>query len=180
MQCANTDRPLTNQRKDRFMAKANLTAQRLRELVHYSPESGEITRLVGPNKGQIKRKPNRSGHMVASIGGHECLVHRLIWLYMTGDWPDGMLDHINGIPSDNRWCNLRQSDAVLNQQNRRRANKNSTSGLLGASWSKEKQKWVARLYSRGKYMHLGYFRTPQEAHAAYIEAKRVHHAGCTL
>ncbi|WP_428999737.1 HNH endonuclease signature motif containing protein [Stenotrophomonas maltophilia] len=49
--------------------------------------------------------------------------HRLAWLYMTGQWPSGEIDHINHDRSDNRWHNLRDVSHQANQQNRAGASK---------------------------------------------------------
>lgn len=159
------------------MANADLTAQRLRELVHYDPATGAMTRH---STGATLATKMPQGHLRGSVDGVEYLLHRLAWLYMTGEWPSGEIDHIDGDGSNNRWANLRDTTKRTNQQNRRRANKNSKSGLLGASWRKDRGHWTARILVGKRYMYLGRFETAEEAHAAYVEAKRIHHAGCTL
>jgi hypothetical protein len=166
------------------MAKADLTAQRLRELLHYNPDTGVFTRLVyrvwNAPVGPVKRKVMRGGHQLIGIDGEEYLAHRLAWLYIHGTWPGGELDHINGDPADNRFCNLRTIDKRGNGQNRRRANKNSKSGYLGVSWRKEKKRWTARITIDGTYKSLGCFSTAEDAYAAYLDAKRKHHPYCTI
>jgi hypothetical protein len=52
-----------------------------------------------------------------SIDGKQQRVHRLIWLYMTGEWPKDQIDHINNVKHDNRWKNLREADNQLNHYN---------------------------------------------------------------
>jgi hypothetical protein len=105
------------------------------------------------------------------------LAHRLAWFYVHGVWPPVLIDHINGKRSDNRIVNLRLADWRLNMENKRRESYNST-GLLGVK--PNGKGFAARIGSRGVEHHLGTFRTPEEAHAAYVEAKRRLHKGGTL
>ena len=87
-------------------------------------------------------------------------------------------DHINGIKTDNRIANLRSVSMTVNLQNMRKANRDSLSGLLGAH--KKRSHWESRIRVDRKQIHLGIFETPEEAHAAYLAAKRLHHSGCTI
>src|SRR6202035_4009666 len=98
-----------------------LTAERLREFIHYDPLTGVFTWLVlpvcrgprfvgrGPNQvrvGGIAGCVSKSnGYRRIKIGGHPYCAHRLAWLYMTGTWPKDEIDHINRVRSDNRFCN---------------------------------------------------------------------------
>ena len=66
---------------------------------------------------------------------------------MTGDWPNGVIDHINRDRTDNRWCNLRDVDYSLNSQNRG-LQSNNTSGVVGVTWHNENQMWEVRLYRK--------------------------------
>ena len=76
--------------------------------------------------------------------------------------------------SDNRWINLRSSTPAQNCRNTA-IKKNNTSGYKGVSWDKQKSKWFAQIMVDRKHIFLGYHRTPQEAHAAYVAgAKRLH------
>jgi hypothetical protein len=109
------------------------------------------------------------GYVAIGIGGHRYLAHRLAWLYMTGGWPRRRIDHRNGTPSDNRWTNLREATGSQNISNAKR-HKDSSSGLKGATWESWSGKWRSTIRSNGKTYHLGRFRTPEEAHAAYCEA----------
>ncbi|WP_421883281.1 HNH endonuclease signature motif containing protein [Methylibium sp.] len=154
------------------MATTDLTAQRLRELLHYDPETGAIYKRVG--------HLTTHGYQRVYVDGRPYQLHRLAWMLVHGAWPTDHIDHLNGDRSDNRLSNLRDVPKVTNQQNERRARKNSRSGLLGASWSKAMKRWTARIHHDGKHHFLGYFDTAEEAHSAYLSAKRKHHAGCTL
>ena len=93
---------------------------------------------------------------------------------------DGLeIDHINGNKADNRISNLREASRVKNQQNQISAYKSNSTGLLGVSQHKPGV-WRARLCVSGKNKSLGLFSSPELAHEAYKEAKRVFHEGCTI
>ncbi len=163
-----------------------LTADRLRELLRYEPETGNFIRLVktggryGANVGTVAGTKTSEGRVFVSVQSKQYRAHRLAWLYMTGEWPKGEIDHINGEPSDNRWANLRDVSRRVNAQNLRRAHSHSGTGLLGASWGSRDRRFVARIKHQGKYVSLGGFDTAEEAHAAYVAAKRRLHEGCTI
>lgn len=170
------------------MAKADLTAQRLRELLKYYPETGVFTRLVSRRCGTAEpgdvagSKRNSEGYLAFMVDRKTYQAHRLAWLYMTGKWPNALIDHINGVKSDNRLCNLREATVSMNKQNMRKARADCVnSGLMGAYLDRRNGgRWFSNITANGKRKHLGYFLTPQEAHAAYIEAKRRLHPGCTI
>ena len=167
------------------MAKANLTAQRLRELFDYDPMVGSFVRRIAVGRhgrhraGTIAGVETR-GYISICVDRTRFFAHRLAWLYMTGEWPANMLDHINCNRSDNRFHNLRLADPAVNSQNQRSPRSDNTSGFLGVTFDKGTKRWRAKLKANGRYHHLGGFDTPEEAHAAYIEAKRRLHIGCTL
>ena len=89
---------------------------------------------------------------------------------MSGKLPKDHINYINGIPNDNKWYNLREATQSENMQNYVTANK-----FMGATWYKEKQKWRGRIRVDGKEKHLGYFNSPELAHAAYLTAKAKYH-----
>jgi hypothetical protein len=161
-----------------------LTAKRLREVLHYNPETVIFTRLIAtsPNTkiGQTVGHTNRTGYLYAMIDNQTYSVHRLAWLYETGNFPEHNIDHINGDKMDNRISNLRDVTRQINMQNERRARVTNKSGLQGAHFRKERNKWVAQLRVNGKAKRFGSFNTPEEAHEAYLKAKRLFHEGCTI
>ena len=166
------------------MAVNDLTAARLRELLSYDPETGVFIRSSNSRrakKGDMAGWVNALGYRAVSIQSRTYLCHRLAWLYVTGQWPCGVIDHINGDPGDNRWRNLRDVAHRTNIENQRvAARSNKSTGLLGATLHKASGLYQAQLKTHGKRLGLGYFKTPEEAHAAYLEAKRRLHAGCTI
>lgn len=166
------------------MAKANVTAQRLRELLHYDPETGVFTwrvRLSNRVKvGGVAGTVNTWGRAQIAIARNFYYAHRLAWLHIHGEWPAQEIDHIDGDPLNNRIANLRDVGRVTNQQNLRKAAQRNRAGMLGALWHGQNKAWRARIMVDGKSISLGCFKTPEEAHAAYIEAKRRLHKGCTI
>lgn len=97
--------------------------------------------------------------------------HRLAWLYMTGSFPNKDIDHINGIPIDNRFCNLRDVTVIENARNKRMQNDNTT-GVTGVSWNKEKKKWKAYINLKNKNIHIKYESSFFEAVCARKSAER--------
>lgn len=166
------------------MAAANLTADRLRELLHYDPETGLFANN-GTRHGVARGSPTgtldaSNGYVKIGVCGRRYYAHRLAWFYVYGEWPENDIDHLNGVRSDNRIANLRAATRALNMQNLRRANENSSSGLLGVERIGNRGFWCARIGVFGKRVYLGCFNNPEDAHQAYLEAKRRLHPGCTI
>lgn len=149
-----------------------ITADQLRAQYAYDPETGVFTsRKTGRTTGSV----NDRGYVRIRIGRRLCKAHRMAWLYMTGEWPPEQIDHINGDRADNRWANLRAVDGYTNMQNQRRAQRHNKVGLLGVQKTRN-GKFKARINVRWRRFELGTFETAEEAHAAYMAAKRIYHA----
>lgn len=161
-----------------------LSADELRRRLHYDPITGIFTRKVAAGGrapvGAVAGSVNDQGYVVIFIDYKHYYAHRLAWLYMTGAWPTEQIDHKTGLRSDNRWDNLRAASPSSNQQNQRRAQRGTRSGLLGASWCEREQKFTAQIKVRGVRHSLGQYNTAEEAHSAYVAAKRCLHEGCTI
>lgn len=158
------------------MAKPILTLEQLKTILSYDPEDGSFTWLIrqafavwpGKKAGSI----NKRNYVKISIHGRKYFAHKLAWFFMTGAWSKDHIDHNDGDTTNNRFKNLREATGKQNAQNTKPC-KNSISGLLGVT--KEKHKWLARIMVHGKSKRVGCFYTPEEAHAAYIKAKRELH-----
>ena len=109
---------------------------------------------------------------------HNILLHRLAWFVVKDECPGEIVDHINGIKSDNRLLNLRLIDKSGNGHNIKKEYANNKSGYLGVHG--KSGSWQAQIKHKGKSLHLGYFKTPQEAHVAYLNKKREIHEFNTL
>jgi hypothetical protein len=162
----------------------NLTEQRLRELLHYDQFTGVFTwrvRRGNVARGSVAGARKSDGYLQIGIDGRLFLAHRLAWLYMNGEWPAGDVDHMNWNILDNSAANLRDVPRMLNMQNQRKSHKDSYTGFLGVHFDKRRGKFIARITTPGtSRLHLGQFDTGEEAHAAYLAAKRVVHAGCEI
>ncbi len=173
------------------MAKSNvsLTAKRLRKLVSYDPETG-ILRWIESRGGQLAgsivgcEKDGGGGYWLVRVDNKLYRAHRVIWLYVTGRWPKHGVDHIDGNRANNRFANLRDISQSGNLQNRKCAQRNNrTTKLLGvtiARDSKRTKPFMAKIAINGVTKHIGAFATPEEAHAAYVAAKRKLHPFGTL
>ena len=162
-----------------------ITQERLKELLHYDPETGVFTRKVRTSArvriGDASGATDSKGHRQISVGGKRYLAHRLAWLYVNGVWPRHQVDHINGARSDNRITNLREANVSQNQQNQRKPRSDSTSGYLGVSFNNQRGKWRAQIRVRGKVRHIGLFNCPTAAYLlGYLPAKRSLHEFNTL
>lgn len=151
----------------------------IRERIRYDPASGVLTRI---STGKAISGVSQCGYIQVRIWPKKFLAHRVAWFLHFGQWPSGMIDHINGNPIDNRIANLRIADSRTNNQNKRRAQKNNQSGLLGAKLRKRggSKPYDAEINHHGIRTYLGSFATAQEAHEAYLVAKRRIHEGCTI
>lgn len=159
-----------------------ITAERLRELVHYCPETGIFTHLE--SRGRVRAGAiagcYSNGYIVIRLDTVLYGAHRLAWLYVHGQFPIGDADHIDGNKSNNKICNLRDVDRSTNLQNQKFASsRNKSSGLLGVN-KRGNGTFRAYIKINGKYASLGTFKYAKDAHEAYLAAKRIHHKGCTI
>lgn len=147
-----------------------ISQERLKEILHYNPETGVFTWRVNPancvKANSVAGTRSPYGYVMISIKRVLYQSHRLAWLYMMGVFPRLYIDHINGVRDDNRWSNIREATALQNARNAQ-TKKTSTSGVKGIQRSGNK--WRATIYTRGQIFRLGTFSTLDEANAAYKE-----------
>lgn len=152
---------------------ADLTAERLRELLDYDPGTGIFTNrtrrstntVVGAQAGYAKR----AGYRVIRLDRILYYANRLAWLYVHGEWPKGMVDHADGDPSNDRIGNLRDATRAQNGWNAG-VRADNTSGHRGVHWSKIHERWVASIQVNGRRTCLGYFADITAAAKAYDAA----------
>lgn len=154
-----------------------LTQEKLKEFLDYDPETGIFTysKTVNPRalEGQIARSVQSSGHLRIQINKKQYQLHHLAFLYMLGYLPQEV-DHINRIPDDNKWENLRECTRSQNSYNSSIRSDN-TSGVKGVSWHKKLQKWRVRIYIDGKETNFGVFDSLEDATFIAKEARRKYH-----
>ena len=160
-----------------------LTAEQLQTMLNYDVVTGEFIWKIQPSRavkiGDIAGcTEKRIGYITIGITKRIYKAHRLAWLYVHGEWPRGLIDHINGNKADNRIANLRDVFADGNSQNVRKPNRRNKSGFMGVIWYQNK--WRASMSVNGKSKWLGDYSTPEEAHQVYLAAKRKYHAACTI
>ena len=151
-----------------------LTQARLKEVLNYDPETGVFTWKIGrpkAPKGGVAGYLNWKGYWIVCVDRVKYRAHRLAWFYVYGCMPDGQIDHINHEKLDNRISNLR---VVSNKVNHRNMGKpsNNTSGVVGVSWFKTRNKWVARIRDGKVYRCLGYFDDFNDAVEARLTAQK--------
>lgn len=150
-----------------------ITQQELHQLLHYDPETGHMTWLQSRGriaKGQRSGSIRGEGYRQVMIDGVAHQEHRLAWLWMTGEWPDGQIDHKDRVRSNNCWSNLRVATHAENQQNVGMRGDN-TSGFRGVS--KHRGKWQAHITRGGRRVRIGGFDTAAEANQAAISARQL-------
>lgn len=153
-----------------------ITHERARELLDYCPETGVLvwkprgnSRFDGRFAGKLAGTPKAEGYIQIMVDGRLDYAHRLAWLIITGSYPDRMIDHANGDPSDNRWVNLRIADHAQNGWNTGLSRTNKT-GFKGVCFDKRSGKYAAYICVNSKRKNLGLHKTPEEAYAAYCKA----------
>lgn len=145
-----------------------LSAERLRELLAYDPTTGVWTwRADGTAAGRVTH-----GYIRIYTGAGDYYAHRLACLYMTGEWPAGLVDHEDENGLNNRWTNLRPANKSKNGANRGRP-LNNQSGWKGVSLCGRTGRWRADICVSKKTKNLGRFDCPAAAHLAYAVAASI-------
>lgn len=163
------------------MAKEKLSIQYLKECLSYDELTGKFTwkarprhhfsadwswvnwnkRWAGCEAGWIEKPQNHSSktpyHKI-SVNGVNYKAHRLAWVFISGEWPEGLIDHKDGNGLNNAKENLRVVTDAENARNQSRR-KDNKSGITGVCWSKQLEKWQAHGRYNDKLHHLGFFET---------------------
>jgi hypothetical protein len=160
-----------------------LTQSELKKHLSYDHETGVFLWIKSFHKrriGMVAGSHDRDGYLSIKLHRKPYRAHRLAWLYVYGSQPTEQIDHRNGVRDDNRIANLREVTFAGNSQNQRKSHADSAHGLIGIDKLTHRNLFRARINVRGKRRNLGYFRTADEAHAAYVAAKRELHPTCTI
>lgn len=162
---------------ERLRRRRQVTLERLKELFEYLPAEGCFLRLTshsGYSRGRrIFGVTTACGHRRIAIDGIGYFAHNLAWFYMTGTWPDPMVDHKDTDGHNNRWVNLREATQTENNANTRKRD-GTSSRFKGVTYIPSRRRWQASLKVRGRSLFLGRHTTEEEAAAAYaVKAKEV-------
>ena len=132
----------------------------LRQSLDYSPETGEFRWKIAVNgrakAGNLAGCVHHDGRLHIQFQGKLYQAHRLAWLLTYGEWPDEVIDHMDGNPLNNRISNLRDVSRSVNGQNQRKANSDNKTGFLGVTFRKKTAKFQAQITLNSKNKHLGY------------------------
>jgi len=158
------------------MLNTDFTQKQLKSLLHYDHNTGDFIWKINSrnkrNKGKIAGcvRKGLNAYRLIKINRKIYFAHRLVWLYVTGNWPENEIDHINGNKSDNRFNNLRDVKPLENQRNRKRPIDN-TSGCIGVNWHKTNKAWQAKITVQGKTLFLGLYHDINDAIKSRKEAE---------
>lgn len=131
----------------------------------------DIKTFNGSYIGKRVGTPTHRGYRTVTVLNKRQLEHRIIWLWMTGEFPE-QVDHINGITDDNRWENLRNVSHFENMKNKSISKKN-TSGYSGINKREGYERWRVRInVSKGKRKHIGDYPSFEEAFIARKKAEK--------
>lgn len=152
-----------------------MNSEVLKKLLAYDQSSGlfswRVSRGGSAQAGAVAGSLDSKGYLQIKVAGRLYLAHRLAWLYVYGEFPDGHLDHIDRNPKNNSIANLRICSRSENHQNLGLRATN-TSGVTGVAWIKRSERWLAYINVNGARRRLGLFANKADAVAARINAKR--------
>ena len=162
-----------------------ITQEHLMGRLSYDQVTGVFTwKYAGFNKkhlvGMVAGCLDGDGYIGIKIDQKSYKAHNLAWIYLHGKLPEFVIDHIDGIKTNNAASNLRSVTYAENSQNQRAAHVDSKNGYLGVDYNASKRRFRARIQTSGKRVTLGGFDTAEQAHIAYVAAKRVLHVGCSI
>ena len=153
-----------------------ITADFARQVFRYNPETGRISKFLkcGSASARCPDNQTRNGYRYVEFKKQRIAAHRLAWLLYYGEWPDGILDHINRDKSDNRIANLRVATASENTHNVG-LRKDNSSGYSGVNWHKRTNTWQVRIRIAGAHVFIGHFKNLKDAVEARIAHEKLHH-----
>jgi len=156
--------------------KLQLTPEAVREVLDYDPETGifrwKLSRGRAP-AGAVAGHPHPQGYWAIRVFTIDILAHQLAWFYVYGVFPPE-IDHKNRDKRDNRLSNLRECSHPQNQWNVGALRSNKT-GIKGVSLHKSSGLYRARLRVNNTNIMVGYFKTLEEAAAAYRQRAQLEH-----
>lgn len=164
------------------MSSQPISQADLKQLLEYDAGTGLFRWRISSNNrikaGSVAGSFTPEGYARISItidgNRRRLMAHSLAWLYMTGAWPAALIDHRDGNPSNNVFTNLRPATRSQNKMNEK-LRKDNAQGFKGVRYRKAytNRPFIAVIRDGVKGQRtIGYFRTPEEASAAYVDAAR--------
>ena len=124
------------------------------------------TRLINKEAGSMRG--GRKTYCVIKINGIPYKRSYIVFAASRRIWPSDLIDHINGISTDDRLCNLREANVFQNAWNHKGRRKSSPLPMgvrfIGG-------RYQARISHNKKMIYLGVFDSADSASAVY-QAKR--------
>lgn len=133
----------------------------LKEHLNYDPDTGIFTWIKGSRIEKQAGSLNSRGYRQLRIKGKSYLAHRLAFMYMTGNFPENTVDHIDCNKDNNAWANLRSLSSADNSLR-----------ITGLGVYKSAKRWIAKISIRNERVYLGTFDCPLIAGLAYLDAKQ--------
>lgn len=150
-----------------------LTQEYLKSILDYDLDTGVFTWKV--NKSQRTKAGDvagwiYNGYWEIEINNKKHKTHRLAWLYVYGEMPKNLIDHIDNNRSNNRISNLREATYQSNSENYKTP-KTNKSGVKNVSWYKNLDKWVVSMSIKKTKKTIGYFDDLELAELVAVEAR---------
>lgn len=155
----------------------HITPEYVRSILDYDPATGDFrwrhregadgfnTSYAGERAGSVGSR----GYLTIKVLGKKIRAHRLAWFVTYGEWPSDQIDHINRIKLDNRIENLR---VVNNSENMRNLPPRPLDPVkLGVTFHRRDRLYSTQIGVDGKVIHIGSFKTFEEARAARVAAE---------
>lgn len=144
-----------------------LTQEYLKSIMEYDPEYGLF--YWKRNNNNAMKNGHRAGtlnettkYVVITINRKPYRASFLAYLYMTGEWPENEIVHLNGCRWINSWKNLFYTKTSLKQRNKERI-KNMPNTVKGVCWRQQAQRWIAYITIKALKYYLGSFRDFENA-----------------
>ena len=151
-----------------------LTQEILKQCLDYNKETGEFFWLITTNRKKAGTRAGTQrvdGYRKIQVKKQLYFEHRLAWLYVYGNFPENVIDHIDGNPSNNAIENLRDVTVAVNSQNRLKPHTRNKLNLLGVTKTLG-GKFNAKICHDGKRIHLGNFQTKEDAFKSYQQTQK--------
>lgn len=164
--------------------KHTLPINWLRETFDYDAESGIFLwshtapnpRVRGKQVGTLFRKDSYRMYSHEREGKRQIFaVHRMVWAWWYGEWPNSYLDHADGNKTNNTISNLRLASPSENIFNRRCKNPLGAPGVSFLPCGQ--RRYRARIRRGNVVVELGCYYTLEEALAARREGEKSIYSG---